>query len=277
MLARISTVLLAWVSIGMAPLRAQDQPTSVAASMPIMTDRPAVTDASIVVPAGSLQVENGFLDTSAQGLRTLDGPESLIRVGLRSKTELRLYVPDYDYNESLGLSAGPAPGSGFGDLAVGVKQQLGPAPGGFDVSVVAFLSFPTGARVISSHGYDPALQVPWSHMLSPKWMLAGMWSLYWPTQGGKRNLTGEPAIMLDRQLTGPWSAFVEYAGDFPQRGGPRELLHLGTALSITNRQQLDFHVGVGSMAGTTYHFFGFGYSFRIHAIRHEHNPFQSPP
>jgi hypothetical protein len=227
-----------------------------------------VTDASIVVPVGSMQVENGFLDTSTQGLRTLDGPETLIRFGLRSKTELRFYVPDYDYNETVGMSVGPPPGSGFGDFAIGLKQQLGPTHG-FDVSVVAFLSTPTGARLISSHGYDPGLQVPWSRALSPKWTLAGMTSLYWPTQSGRRNLTGEPAILLDRQLTGPWSAFVEYAGDFYQHGGPRDLLHVGSALSITRRQQLDFHAGVGSMAGATYHFVGFGYSFRIQAIRRE--------
>jgi hypothetical protein len=50
---------------------------------------------------------------------------------------------------------------------------------------------------------------------------------------------------VDRQLTGPWDAFVEYAGDFPELGGPRHLLHFGTALKVTKRQQLDFHVGVG--------------------------------
>jgi hypothetical protein len=95
-----------------------------------------------------------------------------------------------------------------------------------------------------------------------------MLSLYWPTQGGKRNLTGEPMLLLDRQLTGPWDAFVEYAGDFSEHGGPRNLLHFGTTFKITRHQQIDFHVGVGSTAGTTFHFLGFGYSFRFQAIRH---------
>jgi hypothetical protein len=109
--------------------------------------------------------------------------------------------------------------------------------------------------------------MPWSRALSPKWTLGGMLSLYWSTQGGLRNLTGEPTVVVDRQLTGPWSAFAEYAGDFSQHGGPRDLLHVGTTLSITRQQQLDFHLGVGSTAGTAFHFFGFGYSFRIQAIR----------
>jgi len=31
------------------------------------TDRPSVTDSSVVVPVGSLQVENGFTETVSQG------------------------------------------------------------------------------------------------------------------------------------------------------------------------------------------------------------------
>jgi hypothetical protein len=58
-------------------------------------------------------------------------------------------VPDYFHN----LSA--AGGSGFGDFAFGVKEQLGPTRGGFDVSAIVFLSFPIGANGVSSGGYDP--------------------------------------------------------------------------------------------------------------------------
>jgi hypothetical protein len=267
MLGRTS-IVLACIFSGVSPLVAQDQPASAAAPTPIVTDRPSVTDSSIVVPSGSIQAENGFLDNNTEALRTLDFPETLIRFGLLSKTELRFYVPDYYYNENTGPNTGVAPGSGFGDLAIGVKQQLGPTRHGFDVSVVAYVSFPTGAQAISSHGYDPALQVPWSHSLSSKWTLAGMLALYWPTQGGKRNLTGEPTLLLDRQLTRPWDVFVEYAGDFSERAGPRNLAHFGTTYKIRRVHQLDFHVGVGSNAGATFHFFGFGYSFRIQAIRH---------
>jgi len=53
-------------------------------------------------------------------------------------------------------------GNGFDDLSLGFKQQLGPIRGGFDVSLIASVSFPTGANLISSHGYDPTVQLPWS-------------------------------------------------------------------------------------------------------------------
>ena len=262
MLARRSAALMAFILSGMMPLHGQDQPPSADASGPIATDRPAVTNSSVVVPAGSLQAENGFLETSSQGQSVLDGPETLVRFGLAKRTELRLTVPDYFHN----LATSDGVGSGFGDVAIGVKQQLGPAQG-FDVSVILFLSLPTGGNTVSSGGYDPGLQVPWSRGLSANWTAAGMFSVYWPTQGCTRNVTGEFTFLLDRQLTKPWDAFVEYAGDFPEIGGPRHLLHFGTALKITKQQQIDFHVGVGLSSAAVDHLVGIGYSFRFQAIR----------
>jgi hypothetical protein len=262
MLTRISIALLAFLLVTLAPLQGQDQTATTAASAPIATDRPAVTNSSVVVPSGSLQAENGFLETGTQGQNIFDGPETLLRLGVATKTELRFTVPDYYYN----LNAAGDRGTGFGDLAIGVKQQLGPTPGGFDLSATLFLSFPTGADTVSSGGYDPGLQVAWSRGLSAKWTAAGMLSMYWPTQDRARNLTGESTILLDRQLTGPWDAFVEYAGDFPETGGSRHLMHFGTALKLTNQQQLDFHFGVGLSPAAVDHFIGIGYSFRFQAF-----------
>ncbi len=261
MLVRISIPLLAFILAGVVPLHAQDQPPSVDTAEPIATDRPAVTNSSVVVPPGSLQVENGFLEISSQGQSVVDGPESLVRFGIAKRTELRFTVPDYFHNLNTGG------GSGFGDFAFGVKEQLGPTPGKFDVSVILFLSFPTGANGVSSGGYDPGLQVPWSRALSANWTAAGMFSVYWPTQGRTRNVTGESTFLFDRQLTKPWDAFVEYAGDFPEVGGPRHLLHFGTALKIGKQQQIDFHVGVGLSSAAVDHLIGIGYSFRIQAMR----------
>jgi len=221
----------------------------------IATDRPAVSSSSVAVPLGGLQIENGMLGTDQQGNWVLDLPESVIRYGLLGKTELRLYVPDYYHN----FAPGGAASSGFGDIAFGVKQQLGPI-GGFDVSVIFFVSFPTGASGVSSHGYDPAVQVPWTRSISKNWTAGGQVAFYWPTQGGSHNFTGETAFFLDRQLTKPWDAFVEYAGDFPQRGGSRQQIHFGTAYKITPHQQLDFHFAFGLTSAASKGYVGVGYS-----------------
>jgi hypothetical protein len=230
------------------------QPSS--APSPISTDRPAITNSSVVVPSGSAQIENGFQVTTDAGQRNFDGPESLVVYGLTDSTELRFTVPDYNYSSLA---------SGFGDLALGVKQQIGHSQSGFDASLIVFVSFPTGANAESSHAYDPGVQLPWSQKLSENWTAAGMLSLYWPAQSGARNLTGESTFLFDRQLTGPWDAFIEYAGDFPERGGTRHLLHFGTAYKLSPLQQIDFHVGVGLSRAAVDHFIGIGYSFRFQA------------
>jgi hypothetical protein len=223
---------------------------------PIATDRPAITNSSVVVPSGSVQSENGVQVTTASGQRTFDGPESLVVYGLTEATELRITVPDYSFS---GLA------SGFGDLALGVKQQIGHSQSGFDASLIVFVSFPTGANALSSHGYDPGIQLPWSQKVSENWTMAGMLSLYWPTQSGARNLTGESTFLFDRQLTGPCDAFVEYAGDFAERGGPRHLLHFGIAYKLGQFHQIDLHFGTGLSRAAVDHFIGIGYSFRFKA------------
>lgn len=261
---RRSAVALIALICGTVLLRGQRPPDS---DEPIATDRPSVANSSVVVPPGSFQVENGLLATTSQGQRSFDGPETSLRFGVASNTELRVSVPDYYYD----VPSAAGPGSGFGDVTLGMKQQLGPTLGEFDVSIIAFLSFPTGTRAVSSHGYDPGLQLPWSHKLSANWTAAGQLAVYWLTQPSEeqtaRNLTGESTFLLDRQLAKPLDAFIEYAGDFPQRGGPRHLLHFGASYKIAPRQQVDVHYGVGLSSAAVDHFLGIGYSFRFQVLR----------
>jgi hypothetical protein len=254
----VAGLSLPWILVGTASLHGQDQPAPV-----ITTDRPAITDSSIVVPRGDLVLENGFAETASQGQRSFDSPETLARFGLTSKTELRFNPPDYFNN----FNTGTGFGSGLGDLSLGVKQQLVVTSAGFDGALIVTLSFPTGANAVSSHGYDPQTLLPWSHPISTNWTAAGMLALFWPTQGTARNLTGQVSFLLDRQITSRWDTFTEYAGDFPQRGGPQHLLHIGTAFKVTRNQQLDFHVGFGLSSAAVDHFIGFGYSFQVQAIR----------
>jgi hypothetical protein len=239
--------------LGATLLRGQTPPAS---DEPISTDRPAIAASSTVVPKGSFQMENGFLISNTH---SYDGPETSMRFGFTANTELRFSAPDYYFNTNAS--------SGLGDISVGMKQQLG-AASGFDVSLIVFLSIPMGARTVSSHGYDTGLQLPWSRKLYDNWTAGGQFALYWPTEqpSDRHNLTGESTFLLDRQLTKPMDGFVEYAGDFAQRGGPRHLLHFGAAYKVTPRQQVDVHVGIGLSAAAIDHFVGIGYSFRFQAV-----------
>jgi hypothetical protein len=256
---RFPLIVATLVVLGSAGLSAQDQSTATNTPPTITTDRPAITDASTVVPRNGLVMENGFTETRAAGQSGFDFPETLVRFGVTSKTELRFTPPDYFQN----FNAGRGFGSGWGDLSLGVKRQLVSSETGFDASLIVSLSFPTGANVESSHGYDPQFLLPWSHPIAKNWTAAGMFGLLWPTQGASRDLTGQPSFLIDRQITSPWDAFVEYAGDFSQRGTPVHVVHFGTSYKLTPNQQLDFHVGFGLSAAAVDHFVGFGYSMQL--------------
>jgi hypothetical protein len=255
-------VLIVVVIAGTIAGMAQKPTCGSDAASTISTDRPQITSSSIVVPCGSLQFENGFQETSGGDQQTYDLPETSIRFGIARKTELRYMVPDYYWN----LATGTGTATGLGDMSLGFKQQLGPTKG-FDVSIIPSVSFPTGANAISSHGYDPTVQLPWSRGLSKNWTVAGMFSVAWPTRGPKRNVTGQGSVYFDRQLTSPWDAWVEYSGSFPQRGGPQNIIDFGTSYKISPHQQLDFHCGFGLSSAAASHFIGFGYSVRFAVIR----------
>jgi hypothetical protein len=90
-----------------------------------------------------------------------------------------------------------------------------------------------------------------------------MFSFFWLTEAGRRNATGQPTFYIERQLTKPWDVFIEYAADYPTHGGPRPILHAGTAYRITPRNQVDLHFGMGVSRAAPDFFVGIGYSFRL--------------
>ncbi len=227
----------------------------------LVTDRPDITESSIVVPKGSLQFENGFTWTSDHGTRTLDASETLIRLGVSDRFELRVAAPNY--LESLAGSF-----SGFGDLSLGFKQQIGPLPGDVELSVIVAVSLPSGAAHISSHGFDPFVKLPWSKELRRGWSIGGMQSLFWSTGNRTRNLIWEPTVYVEREFRERAAAFLEYGADFPSVGGARHVAHAGIAYKLTRRQQIDFHFGFGLSPAAPQRFFAGGYSIRIDRLWH---------
>ena len=260
-LSRSFATTLFCLIVGTFALEAKAQTCGADALGLIATDRPQVTNSSVVVPCGSLQFENGFQVTGASGQQSPDFPETSVRLGIALRTELRFSAPDYFQNY-----AAISGTNGFGDLSLGVKRQLGPIAG-FDISFIPSLSLPTGAKSISSNGYDPTLQLPWSRSLTKSWTIAGQFGVSWPTESARRNVAGQSSLYIDRQLTSPWDAYLEYSGAFPQRGGPQHLIDFGTAYKPTPHQQLDFHCGFGLSSAAPDYSVGFGYSVRFQIFR----------
>src|SRR5262249_27459126 len=89
----------------------------------ITTDRPDVTNSSLVVPFGSLQSENGVNFSSRDGGRSIDGTNSRWRLGVAPCLEVLVDLPTY-----FGTVNGSG-STGFSDVAPAIKWQISPVPG----------------------------------------------------------------------------------------------------------------------------------------------------
>jgi Putative MetA-pathway of phenol degradation len=226
----------------------------------IATDRPDVTNSSIVVPTGSLQSENGVNVSARDGGRTIDGTNSRWRLGVAPCLELLVDVPTYFANVR-------APGnSGFSDVAPAVKWQVSPVPGKIDLSVVFGMALPTGAVDIAGRGAQPYLQMPWSWELHDGWGVSGMLTEFFrPAELTTKRVT-EATFVIEKKVTEKASLFVEYVGDYPENAGPSALLNSGAVYRLSQTQQVDFHVAFGLNHNAPTYVAGVGYSFRFDGL-----------
>jgi hypothetical protein len=203
------------------------------------TDRPDVTNSSLVVPVGSLQSENGVNFSARDGGLTIDGTNTRWRLGVASCLELLIDLPTYFANVR-------APGSsGFSDIAPAIKRQVSPIPGKIDLSLVAGEALPTGAADIAGPGAQPYLQMPWSWELRDGWGLSGMLTEFFrPADLAAKRMT-ETFFFSRKKVTEKASLFVEYVGDYPENAGPSLFLNSGRLYRLSPTQQVDFRVAFG--------------------------------
>jgi hypothetical protein len=253
-------VLLSSISIGATLIANADDCPS--ASDAIATNRPSVTNSSVVVPFGSLQAENGVDWTVRDGSNSLDASNTVLRAGLAHCAEIVVNVPSY-----FGTLNGSQP-SGFSDVVFSVKRQV-PLPFGFDGSPTIGVAFPGGATRIAGRGYQPYVQFPWSRSATSDWTVAGMLTLFWAPGESSSNVTFEPTFSLTRQFGPSADLFLEYVGLIDHQP-PAHLLDAGGAWIFASNQQVDFHLGVGLNRSSAAlngvpaaQYFGFGYSIRL--------------
>lgn len=243
--------------LGMGSARAESCPN---AKDDIATDRPDVTNSSIVVPVGSLQNENGSNFNMRDDGRTIDGTNSRWRLGVASCLELLVDLPTY-----VAPLQGSA-GRGLSDVSPAVKWQISPVPGRVDLSVVFGMALPTGSVEIAGRGEQPYLQLPWSWELHDGWSVSGMFTEFFrPYDVTARGIT-ETTFVLEKKLTGQFSLFTEYVGDYPQGGPPSQLWNSGAVYHISRTQQVDFHIAYGLSHSAPSYVVGVGYSFRIDGL-----------
>jgi hypothetical protein len=239
----------------------------------IDTNRPSFCQSALVVPAGSLQVENGALYKRFQhGLHSFDLPANEIRLGLLKRTELQMFTPNWLlFNRNNSTWGGT---TGLGE--VGIKQQFGPFKN-CTASLVAGVNLPVGTRFSPGHEAQPVLRLPYAFQLSRNWALCGMQSLIVSSKHG--SIQWQPFAMLTRSFGRRTAAFVEYGGFFQQNSHAPGLsvAHAGAVFKPARHHQIDFHFGFGMSKSAPSAFVGAGYSYRFDGLPWGNKKSEAPP
>jgi hypothetical protein len=226
----------------------------------ISTDRPDVTNSSLVIPAGSLQIENGINFSARADDRAVDGTNTRLRAGIANCFEFLVDAPTYYANFH------GSQGSGFSDVTPALKWQISPVPGKVDLSAVLGVALPTGSAGIAGPGAQLYLQFPWSWELLSGWGLSGMFTEFFhPTDPISKRIT-ETTFSIEKKVTERASLFVEYVGDYPESGSPAQLLNSGGLYRLSPNQQVDFHIALGLNHNAPSYIVGVGYSIRFDEV-----------
>lgn len=253
----------------------------------IDTDRPDITDSPLSVPPGFLTIESESFFERLRRQRGWSIPNSVCRLGLFNRNELRVSVPSYVAQRARGgfngevefvgpeiedptigdtvnvtPSFGMDPATrahGVSDLAVGWKYQIGPI-GKLDIAAIPELGIPTGSPVFRSRTVDPSIRFPYTIPISKNWVVGGMQGLFLTSDDtGRRILIYQPVVLLERELP-HGDVFIEFAGDYLHRGRSVQFMHFGGVFSKWRNQQLEAHCGVGMTKASPSIFFAVGYS-----------------
>lgn len=258
-------------------LKAQDE---------IVTDRPDVTESSLVVPKGSVQFETGYQLTTLDGysyFSTFDGSygvpttmrnhsvSSLVRIGLSKHFELRLQpgisLERYSFNSQEVKTIG------LDDFTVGAKIQLF----NNDKVSLAFLNMntlPTGNMHTTAEKFTTSNLLAFSHDVKD-WFSVGY------NVGGAyifdlKELTFLYSIALGRSLTDKLGIYAEIYGDVLD-GDNFSNYDMGFTYLINPKLQLDLYYGFqikkrefdSVIDANNVNILGFGFSYRLDKKKEE--------
>jgi len=220
--------------------------------MPMVTDRPGQSDSSSVVPAGTFQLEAGYLmthnDTGTGETTQHTLPTMLWRTGLMERFELRFGWDAYLWQNN---SPGADP-EGTGDGLIGTKIYFRPADGWKPEAALNVSFFvPFGNAGLSRERVDPLIRLLFTNILTDKlsvtYNIGTEWSTGAGSGGGLETIgnytyTFSPAYLLNDQ----WSVFAEVFGQVPMEpGNDSHTFDGGFLWLVTPEWQLDFSAGAG--------------------------------
>lgn len=239
----------------------------------LVTDRPDQTESSVVVPAGTVQIESGWLHSedgeASVDLEADELPGTLARIGLAERLELRLGWAGYVSQDTSGPGGAGGEVDGAADGELGAKVYLWEEKGSRpEAALLVGTSLPVGDDELTSDAFDPSFRLSLSHTLSERVGLGYNVGVAWATRevGGDRSrlsdylYTVALGFALSERLGAFTELFGEVAGSSPDDA--RHSFDGGFTYLLGDRLQLDVAGGVGLSSAATDWFVGAGVSVR---------------
>lgn len=278
--SRLPTILLgglfAACLAGGGPAAAQDTPIAPEPEPELVTDRPDQTESPAVVPAGYVQVESGFTLTRDEEdvfeTRVLEGPGTLVRVGLGHRTELRLGWAGWieEEVETRDRRFGKRTHDGIGDGELGAKVRLRDEAGAIpETALLVGISVPVGDDELSTDRLDPAMRLSFAHTLTERLGLGYNLGVEWSSEPGAEGVRETHSrivytVALGTSVTERLGAFVELFGTEPVDAPEDSAVSLdgGFTYLLRPNLQLDLFAGGGLTDDAADWLAGAGVSYR---------------
>lgn len=233
----------------------------------LVTDRPDQTEASRVVPLGTLQIETGFLlennETDLETQRAINYNTSLLRYGLLENFELRLGFAYLENRVEYKESDSTYTEQGLSPLYTGFKVQILDEDGWIpETSLIGGLILPFSAsEEFKPENTGVGLRFSMSHTLSERFSLG--YNLGAEYLGESPGLWYFYSVALGVGITDKLGMYVEGFGWIPEDNVPSHMFDGGFTYLLTPLFQLDVSAGVGLNEEALDNYISAGFSIRV--------------
>lgn len=242
-------------AIALATLIRASTAAAAADEEPICGDRPGLGTPTCTVPAGTVQVETGFVDwivDRSEGLRGEDLVigETAVKFGIAARLHLETVLAPYVRSRAREEGSEKTL-SGVGDFSLGAKYRLTDGDAPIQIAVRAFLKIPTAKRPLGNGKVEGGLVVPLEYRVASSQLslaLSPEVDLVADSDGSGRHVALMQVAGLAAQLSSRISASAELAGawDLDPSGTVRQYaLGASAAYLLSRDMQVDAGLNLG--------------------------------
>lgn len=232
--------------------------------IPLVTDRPDITESAIVVPDSTFQIENGILfesqNSSGSTIHNISLSSLLIRFRMMNNIEFRIggnYQIMETSNNFYKIST-----SGISNVSVGAKGQfLKQNINGIDMAAILQFNFQGGSNFYQQTEIESEIIIAIGKNLYDKLSLSG--NLGISKNSGLNDNIYVYSTSLGIDLHSGWGAFAEIYGEVSNISQATFNYDIGLTYQILNNLQFDFSIGTDSIIKYDKWFAGLGVSVRF--------------